>query len=111
MIAKDSDMFDPEETDKHYWSPQSQEYASGDALLAALDDGWQVHGVIFRQEIWLTAGRRTYVYHISLNRGGETLKMKMVDNPFITRLIYRLKVQIVRVNERKSTGKERWTVG
>lgn len=111
MIAKEAELFDSEDGEKHYWSPHSEEYASGDALLAAFDDGWQVDGVIFRQEVWLTAGRRTYVYHISLKRAGETLKMKMVYNPFITRLIFRLNVQVVLVNERKGTDKERWTLG
>ncbi|HLU11154.1 MAG TPA: hypothetical protein VK003_15890 [Oceanobacillus sp.] len=111
MLPKDADMFDPAAGEKHYWSPTSQDYAPGNALLAALDDGWQVDGVIFRQEFWLTAGRRTNIYHITLIRNGETIKMKMVDNPFITRLIYQLEVQVVRVNERKAIGKERWSVG
>jgi hypothetical protein len=95
-------------TGRRYWGPQSEEYASGDALLQALDDGWQVHDVIFRQEVWLNEGRRTFVYHISLKRGDDTLKMKMVYNPFIARLIYRFNVQVVRLNERKSTARERW---
>src|SRR5690554_6563261 len=111
MTARDADMFDPKEGEKYYWSPTSQDYASGEALLAALDNGWQVDGVIFRQEIWLTVGRRTNLYHITLIRDGEVIKMKMVDNPFITRLIHRLKIQVVRVNERKAVGKERWSVG
>jgi hypothetical protein len=109
MMVHEPDLFNnrADKTTRH-WSPQSEQYASGDALLQALDDGWQVKGVIFRQEVWLAGGRRTYVYHVELERDGETIKMKMVHNPFITRLIYRFNVQVVRLNERKGTQRERW---
>jgi hypothetical protein len=108
-MAQKPDLFRPKIAEnRRHWSPQSEEYASGEVLLHALEDDWHVQGVIFRQEVWLTGDRRTYVYHLELARGNETLKMKMVNNPFITRLIYKLNVQVVRRNERKSTEKERW---
>ena len=105
-----SELFDPRIIEPYrHWSPQSQPYASGDALLQAISDGWQINGVVFQQEVWLSQGRRTYVYHVTLQRSDEVIKMKMVYNPFIIRLIYRLNVQVVRLNERKSTERERWT--
>lgn len=89
-----------------HWSPQSEPYASGEALLQALESGWQVDGVIFQQEVPLGGDRRTYVYHVNLKRDDEQMKMKMVHNPYITRLIYRLNVQVVRQNQRRSSMRE-----
>jgi hypothetical protein len=90
-----------------HWSPQSEPYASGEALLQALESDWKVDGVIFRQEVPLGGDRRTYVYHVNLRRDHEQMKMKMVHNPFIARLIYRLNVQVVRQNQRKNASPER----
>lgn len=108
MLKSDPELFNPNALEQnHHWSPNSEAFASGEALLQALDNGWQVQGVIFRQEFWLAGGRRTYIYHLTLRRDGDVLKMALVYNPFISRFIHRMGVQVVQQNERKSNKPER----
>jgi hypothetical protein len=108
MIKSDSEALNANLTQTHrHWSPHCEAYASGDALLQALENGWQVDGVIFRQEVWLAGNRRTLIYHVTVKRAGQTQTMKMVYTPYISRLVQELNVQVVRLNQRKNN--ERWT--
>jgi hypothetical protein len=108
MLKTDSEVLNPSAMHRH-WSPHCEAYASGDALVQALENGWQVSGVIFRQEVWLAGNRRTIIYHVTLTRDGTTQKMKMVYTPYISRLVQEMDVQVVRLNERKNTARERWS--
>ena len=108
MLKTENEVLNPSALHRH-WSPHCEAYASGDALLQALESGWQVHGVIFRQEVWLAGNRRTIIYHVTLMRDGQIQKMKMVYTPYISRLVQELNVQVVRLNERKNTERERWS--
>jgi hypothetical protein len=92
-----------------HWSPVSEKYTGGDALLTALDDGWSVEGVIFRQEFWLAGVRRVCIYHIDLVRGDENAKMMVMQNPYVTRLMHEIGSQVVLMNQRKQTDFDRWS--
>lgn len=98
---------DDEQVHRH-WCPQSQQFATGDALLSAFDDGWRVDGIVFQQEHWHSGGRRVILYHLKLERDGQYTKMVVVQNPYLARLIHALPVQVVQINQRKSTATERW---
>jgi hypothetical protein len=78
-----------------HWSPLSEKYTGGDALLTAMDRGWRVQSRIQCQEHWHGDSRRICIYSVELNRGDETLNMAIIDNPFVTRLIDDLNLQIV----------------
>lgn len=92
-----------------HWSPNSESFTPADALLGAFEQGWAVHGHVFQQEHWHTAGRRVLVYHFKLERNDEIMPMVVIENPFIVRLLATLKVRVVRINERKQkTSEERW---
>jgi hypothetical protein len=107
MITSDPGPFSAAAQGKiRHWSPMSEPYASGEALLQALDSGWHVDGVIFRQEVWLGGNRRTFIYHVTVKRAHEQMAMKIVHNPFISRLIPQLNVQVVRLNQRKGASPE-----
>lgn len=92
-----------------HWSPISEKYTGGDALLTALDEGWVVDGVIFRQEFWLAGVRRVCVFHVDLRRDGETAKMQVIQNPYVTRMVHELGSQVVLINQRKQTDFDRWS--
>lgn len=100
-------VIDDENTHRH-WCPQSEKFAPCDALQSALEDGWKIHGVVFRQEHWQSGGRRVLVYHFKLQRAGQLANMVVIENPFVMRLINNLKVQVVAINQRKDTSVERW---
>ena len=102
MIEVDDDSY-------RHWCPQSEKFAPADALISAFEQGWRVYGIVFRQEIWHTAGRRVPVYHFKLERDDRIQPMAVIENPFISRLLCDLKVRVVRINERKQkTSQERW---
>ncbi len=104
MMAK----LEPEEKDSanihRHWNIDSERYTGGDALVTALDEGWQVKGVIFRQECWLAGVRRISLFHVELQRSGETRKMVVIQNPFVTKMLYGMDAQVVLVNQRKATN-------
>ncbi len=90
-----------------HWSPVSEKYTGGDALVTALDEGWAVENVIFRQEFWLAGVRRVCVFHIDLRRDDEAAKMLVIQNPYVTRLVHELGQQVVLINQRKQTDYDR----
>jgi len=92
-----------------HWCPESERFAPADALLSALERGWRVYGIVFRQDHWHTAGRRVPVYYFKLERDDHIQPMAVIENPFINRLLSDMNVRIVRINERKQkTSQERW---
>lgn len=80
-----------------HWSPGSQIFVGGDTLLTALDGGWKIAGSVLRQEYSCISKRRTYVYHLELHRDAERGAMKVVENPWVTRLLHQLQVEIAMV--------------
>ena len=77
--------------------------------MTALDEGWIVDGVIFRQEFWLAGVRRVCIFHIDLRRDDEVAKMLVMQNPYVTRLVHELGRQVVLINQRKQTDFDRWS--
>lgn len=92
-----------------HWSPISEKHTGGDALLTALDNGWRINGVIFRQEHWLAGVRRVCVFHIDLERDGEFAKMTVVHNPYVIRFLREYGAQVVLINQRRQTDFDRWS--
>jgi hypothetical protein len=97
-----------DKTLNRHWCPVSQEYAGGDALLTALNRGWQFAGLIFRQDVWRGDSRRVSIYHIDLTRDSQTVRMRVITNPFVERFLSEKGIRIVVMNHRKSTARERW---
>lgn len=92
-----------------HWSPQSEKYSTADALMTALDNGWRIQGVVFREEHWYDSARRASVYHVRLHRDSSAFTMIVIDSPYIGRLLNTQDVQIVQQNQRKQqTTHERW---
>lgn len=66
-----------------YWSPR-QDYATGDALLSLLNEGWQVHA-------WQPAPmrHRAPLYAVTLKRGAELLPLLVLDGPAVREVLSR----------------------
>lgn len=91
-----------------HWDGNSEKYTGCDALLTALENGWQIEGVIFRQEFWLSGVRPVCVFHFDLVRGDESAKMRVVHNPYLVRLLNQIGVQVVAINQRKQEERVRF---
>ncbi len=77
-----------------HWSPGSQKFVGGDTLLTALESGWEIAGSVLRQEYSCVSNRCTYVYHLELQREREIISMKVIENPWVMRMLRQLKVEI-----------------
>jgi hypothetical protein len=76
------------------WHPGSQHYAGGDHLATALLLKWTIDDEV-REERHLVGGRRSVsVYYFTLSRGGITLVMPVIENPYVTRLIHQLSLHV-----------------
>lgn len=77
-----------------HWCPRSQRFTGGDAFLTYLDEGWEVGPEVFYEEFGQTGGRRVIVYYFELTRNGETLRMPVISNPFVERVIHALNLKV-----------------
>ncbi len=69
-----------------HWNPQSQPFAGGDNLLAAINAGWSVQGTV----LFETHDRRSCqirVYFFELYTDDATLTMPVIANPFVDQFI------------------------
>jgi hypothetical protein len=86
---------------KRHWCAPSEKYAGGDCLLSALDDGWEIDPLVRCEDHWHAGVRRVPVYHFTLTRNGEEMKMPVISNPFVERFVRHSDIQLVRMNERR----------
>ncbi|MDZ4768994.1 MAG: hypothetical protein SGJ24_07695 [Chloroflexota bacterium] len=104
-------MIDPDSALSAYyrhWNADSEKFTGCDALVTALESGWTIEGVVFRQEIWLSGVRPVSVFHFDLSRDDVRAKMRVCHNPFIVRLLNDLPVQVVAINQRKQEERVRF---
>jgi hypothetical protein len=102
MIASDASNshFDYLDVIRHY-SPISEKYTGGDALLTFLLDDWRLIDAVFYEEYWHAGVRMVVIYHFQLEREGETLSMPVFSNPYVFRLVQNLPLQVIPVAERE----------
>lgn len=87
MVVFDSQNFHFDYIDiTRHWSPISQRYAGGDALVTFLSDGWAMSEQVYREEHW-NSGRVVNVYYFELHRDGESVMMAVISNPYVDRLV------------------------
>ncbi len=71
-----------------YWSPQSRNYATVDALFTALVEGWRVSSIVHRTQHWFAGNnRRVKIFVFELHRGSRQMRMPVVNNPVLERLL------------------------
>lgn len=86
-------IYNPEGTHETYtrvdrhWCRASEQYTGADSLLTAQRNGWQLIGVAYREVFALRGGRYIHVYHFDLCRRDHTMRMPIIENPFVLRLI------------------------
>ena len=78
-----------------HWHPSSERFTGGDALLTALYNGWEMAGEIVRQDHWYAGMRCVTVYQITLERNGDNRTMRVIHNPYVSRLIKQSNLRII----------------
>ena len=72
--------------DRH-WSPESEKYAGGDALVTLLIQGWEIKAPVVCETYWHGGARPTDIYHMHLVRDNQTMSLAVLVNPYIRRLV------------------------
>lgn len=86
-------IYNPEGTHEAYtrvdrhWCRTSERYTGADSLLTAQRNGWQLLGVAYREIFALRGGRYIHVYHFDLSQNDRSMRMPIIGNPFVMRLI------------------------
>ena len=70
-----------------HWSPTSAKYAGGDALVTFLFEGWELRSEVKVEDRYFAGMRSISVYHMELERDGETIKMPVLRNPYVNRIV------------------------
>ncbi len=71
-----------------HWATESESYAGGDSLITALQRGWEISNQVVQEQYWHAGVRCTSIYHFQLRRDGEMMTMPVLENPYITRLLW-----------------------
>jgi hypothetical protein len=85
-----------------HWSPVSERFAGGDALLTKLRDGWDIDGAIYAEEFWHAGTRPVMVYHFQLSKGKETMQVPVVSTPYVRRLLFLWQLEVRPYEERRA---------
>lgn len=70
-----------------HWSADSESYAGGDGLVTLLSEGWQLIRKVSEEHIWFSGNRKTNLYHLEIQKDGETRIIPVVHNPYINRIV------------------------
>lgn len=84
-----------------HWNPESESFAGGDHLMTALHNGWEVLRCVETRH-WFAGMRSITIYRFDLKRDGETMSMPVLTNPYVSRLIHQLGMEIVEADDSKT---------
>ncbi|GIL14255.1 MAG: hypothetical protein BroJett038_29750 [Chloroflexota bacterium] len=82
-----------------HWHFRSQKYAGGDQLATALHLGWQAKEVVLLEKRWLGGARQINIFHFELTRGGDSIAMPVIGNPYVNRLIAEQGLRVVNLSK------------
>ncbi len=100
MVTFDASNFHFEYMDVvRHWSPNSQQYAGGDVIVTLLNNGWQIGETVRYEEYWHAGSRMVMIYHLEMVRDDEVLRVPVLSNPYVRRLISNLPVQVRPIKE------------
>ncbi len=85
-----------------HWSPTSQKYAGGDALITLLNEGWLLNETVFYEEYWHAGSRLVVIYYLTMVRDGEEMEVPVLSNPYVHRMMITLPVQVRPLAQRVS---------
>ncbi len=84
-----------------HWHPDSEQYAGGDALVTLLTQGWEIEREVGVEDRFFAGLRSISVYHLTLVRDDERMRMPIIRNPYINRIIRSGSYVQVNVDEMK----------
>jgi hypothetical protein len=108
FLQPDSKNFHVQYPDvNRHWSPNSEDYAGGDCLLTAINRGWEIGNEVVKEEHWHAGVRMVAVYRFRLRRGDQEIVMPVIENPYVTRLLYMSPFEVTEAKEAGDKSKQR----
>lgn len=83
--------------DYRHWSPRSQLYASTDALLQYLRNGWELKDRVLVEMCRCESWRYVELYYFVLSLNDERITMPVIANPVVVRLVQERGLAVVHV--------------
>ena len=83
-----------------HWSPVSEKYAGGDALITLMSNGWQIGETVFYEEYWHAGSRLVMIYHVKMTNDGTEMQVPVLSNPYVNRMMMTMPVQVRPLAER-----------
>lgn len=79
-----------------HWNPDSAQFAGGDHLMTALDNGWQIENCRLVKH-WYAGMRFVKIYEFNMvhQRSGDKMTMPVIDNPYIQRFIEEEHIELI----------------
>lgn len=84
--------------ESRHWCPNSEQFTGCDALFSALQQGWEISGVVFCQQFQLSRWRLTQVYYFQLARDKMLTRMAVINSPHVERFITMSDLPVFYVN-------------
>jgi hypothetical protein len=71
-----------------HWSPKSEKFAGGDAVVTLLTcEDWKIDETVFYEQYWCAGSRLVTIYHMEMHRDGETMTVPVLANPYVRRMV------------------------
>jgi hypothetical protein len=90
-----------------HWHAGSEQFAGGDALFTALDEGWEIDETVPYQEHWFAGAQCVVVFLCQLTRADETMTMPVITNPYVQAILTGINAKLVSTKEKKTVKKAR----
>jgi hypothetical protein len=90
-----------------HWHAGSEQFAGGDALFTALDEGWEMDETVPYEEHWFAGAQCVVVFLCQLTRGDETMTMPVITNPYVQSMLSDMNAKLVSSKEKKTVKKVR----
>lgn len=87
QIDLNKTRFHIEKEQHRHWCPRSEPVTSGEALASMLDQGWAFAECACYHHQRDIKGRSFHLYSFCLQRGYHVVRMTVISNPYILRVI------------------------
>lgn len=102
MIQDSSNLHSQYPDFSRHWCDTSEKFAGGDALLTAMQNHWVANETCYEEHYWHAGTRLVTVYVFELKNGGETMRMPVLGNPYVRRVIREEEFKVVPADEKRS---------
>lgn len=107
MIQDSSNLHSQYPDFSRHWCDTSEKFAGGDALLTAMQNHWVAEDNCIEEHYWHAGTRLVTVFVFNLHNGNETLRMPVLANPYVRRVIRDEEFKVVPADEARTSQRQK----